>query len=141
MSLVVSGSKFVKVYDTEIKLQVSDKIVFAHLSSSRKTGNDRVDSETGEILMDGEGNPLPERRFSSWNAKFVGNAFEPSKGLSSGQAINILSGWITNEPYKKKDGGTGYSVVVTIADFEVCDIVDGTDGNGTDNDTDERNAN
>lgn len=138
MSLDVSGSKFVKVYDTEMKLQVSNKIVFARLSTSRKTGNDRVDMETGEILMDGEGNPLPERRFSPWNARFVGNAFEPSKGLAPGQSINILSGWIINEPYRKKDGSTGYSVVVTIADFEVCDIADGTDE--TDNEPDERNA-
>lgn len=28
MSLSINGSKFVRVYDTEIKLQVSDKIVF-----------------------------------------------------------------------------------------------------------------
>lgn len=68
MSLSINGSKFVRVYDTEIKLQVSDKIVFAHLSTSRKTGKEQVDAGTGEILLAGDGSPLPERRRSSWNA-------------------------------------------------------------------------
>lgn len=127
MSLNINGSKFVRVYDTEIKLQVSDKIVFAHLSTSRKTGRERVDTETGEVLLADDGSPLPERRRSSWIARFVGNAFEPSKGLASGQAINILNGWITNEPFTKKDGSTGYSLVATISDFEVSDVADGED--------------
>lgn len=127
MSLSINGSKFVRVYDTEIKLQVSDKIVFAHLSTSRKTGREQVDAETGEIRLAEDGSPLPERRRSSWNARFVGNAFEPSKGLAPGQAINILNGWITNEPFKKKDGSTGYSLVATISDFEVSDVADGED--------------
>lgn len=74
-----------------------------------------------------EAQPLPERRRSSWNARFVGNAFEPSKGLAPGQAINILNGWITNEPYKKKDGSTGYALVATISEFEVSDVADGED--------------
>ncbi len=59
MSLSINGSKFVRVYDTEIKLQVSDKIVFAHLSTSRKTGKEQVDAGTGEILLAGDGSPLP----------------------------------------------------------------------------------
>jgi len=127
MSLNVSGTKFVRVYDTEIKLQVSDKIVFARLSTSRKTGKELVDMETGEVLTGKDGNPLPERRFSSWNARFVGNSFEPSKGLSAGQTINIVNGWIVNEPYTKKDGSTGYSQTVIITDFEVCDVAEGFD--------------
>lgn len=127
MSLNISGTKIVRVYDTEIKLQVSDKIVFAHLSTSRKTGKEQVDKETGEVLIGKDGNPLQERRFSSWDARFVGQAFEPSKGLASGAAINILNGWITNEPFKRKDGTTGYALTVTISDFEACDIAEGVD--------------
>ena len=127
MGLGINGSKFVRVYDTEIKLQVSDKIVFAHLSTSRKTGREQVDAETGEVLLAKDGSPLPERRRSSWNARFVGNAFEPSKGLAPGQAINILNGWITNEPFTRKDGSTGYALVATISDFEVSDVADGED--------------
>lgn len=123
MSLNVSGSKYVRVYDTEIKLQISDRIVFARLSTSRKTGNDRV-NESGETLLDESGNALPERSFSSWNARFVGNSFEPSKGLAAGTSINILNGWIVNEPYKKKDGTTGYATYVTITDFELSDSQD-----------------
>lgn len=127
MSLNISGTKFVRVYDTEIKLQVSDKIVFAHLSTSRKTGKEQVDKETGEILMGKDGEPLQERRFSSWDARFVGQAFEPSKGLSAGAAINIINGWVTNEPFKRKDGTTGYALTVTISEFEACDIAEGVD--------------
>lgn len=127
MGLGINGSKFVRVYDTEIKLQVSDKIVFAHLSTSRKTGRKQVDAETGEVLLAKDGSPLPERRRSSWNARFVGNAFEPSKGLAPGQAINILNGWITNEPFTKKNGSTGDALVATISDFEVSDVADGED--------------
>lgn len=125
MSLNVSGSKFVRVYNTEIKLQVSDKIVFAHLSTSRKSGKNRVDTETGEVLVDEQGNPLPERRFSSWSARFVGNAFEPSKGLAAGTAINIINGWITNEPFQNKEGATVYSPIVTVTEFEVCEVAEG----------------
>lgn len=127
MSLNVSDSKYVHVYGTEIKLQVSDKIVFARLSTSRKTGKERVDTETGEILVDDKGNPLSERIYSSWNARFVGNAFEPAKGLAAGAAINIKNGWIINEPYTKRDGTTGFSSYVTITDFEVCDVADVAD--------------
>lgn len=130
MSLNVSGSKFVRVYDTEIKLQVSDKIVFARLSTSQKTGNDRVDTKTGEILVDEQGNSLPEYRFSSWDARFVGNAFEPSKGLSAGTAINIINGWITHEPFTRKDGTKSYSLVVTITDFEVSEVAEGEEQEG-----------
>ena len=133
MSLNVSGSKFVYVYNTELKLQVSDKFVFAHLSTSRKTGKNRVDAETGETIVDEHGNPLLERRFSSWNAKFVGNAFEPSKGLAAGAAINIISGWVTNEPFRNKDGVVVYSPVVTVTEFEVCEVAEGDEeqeGNG-----------
>lgn len=125
MSLNVSGSKFVYVYDAEIKLQVSDKIVFAHLSTSRKTGNYRVDAQTGETLVDENGNPFAERRFSSWRAKFVGDAFEAAKGVANGTAIHILNGWITNEAYRKRDGSTAYDLVVTITDFELSEFADG----------------
>lgn len=128
MSLNISGSKYVLVYDTEMKLQVSDKIVFARLSTSRKTGKDLVDVETGEILAGKDGKPLPERRYSSFDARFVGNAFEPSKGLAAGQTINIVNGWIVNEPFTKKDGSTGFSQFVTITEFEVCDVEEGVDG-------------
>lgn len=124
MSLNISGTRYVKVYDTEIRLQVSDKIVFARLSTSRKTGNDYVDKGTGEIKMGNDGKPLAERAFSSWEARFCGNAFEPAKGLHSGQSIDIVNGWIVNEPYTKKNGEKGYFSYVTITEFSVCDVID-----------------
>lgn len=120
MSLNVSGSKFVYVYDTELKLQVSDKIVFGRLSTSRKTGEDK---------------DTKSKAFSSWNARFVGNAFEPAKGLVAGSAINIINGWITNEKVilsknkTKKDGDEkiGRYPTVTITDFELCNTIEGED--------------
>lgn len=129
MSLNVSGSKFVYVYDTELLLQVSDKIIFAHLSTSRKTGKD---TET------------ESRAYSSWNARFVGNAFEPAKGLAAGSAINIINGWVTNEGVRlcqksekkegddKRKGSTRIRryPTVTITEFEVCDAIEGEDADG-----------
>lgn len=123
MSLNISGTRFVKVYDTEIRLQVSDKIIFAKLSTSRKTGKEFVDKETGEVKKNTDGEPLAERAFSSWSdARFVGNAFEPAKGLHNGQAIDIINGWIVNEPYIKKNGVKEYYSFITITEFSVCDV-------------------
>lgn len=55
----------------------------------------------------------------------MGNAFEPSKGLAAGTAINIINGWITNEPFQNKEGATVYSPIVTVTEFEVCEIAEG----------------
>jgi len=119
MSLNVSGTRFVHVYDTELKLQVSDKIVFARLSTSRKDSKHRQDMT--EELQDAA-DAAPERKYSSWNARFVGEAFEPAKGLSKGESIDIIKGWIVNEPYEKRDGSKGYSSYVTISEFALSDL-------------------
>lgn len=50
MSLNVSGSKYIKVYDPTIRLNYSDKVLWANLVSSRKTGAVKVDGETGKLL-------------------------------------------------------------------------------------------
>lgn len=47
MSLNVSGSKYIKVYDPTIRLNYSDKVLWANLVSSRKTGAVKIDGETG----------------------------------------------------------------------------------------------
>ena len=118
MSLNVSGSRFVKVYDPSIKLSYSDRVLFANLVSSRKTGKVMLDKETGDIAVNESGKKVQERAFSRWQGKFVGNAFEPSKALRDGDEIDIINGWISSEPYMGKDGQTHYSIVVTITDFE-----------------------
>lgn len=128
MSLNVSGTKYVRVFDPEIKLKVSDKILFANLVTSRKTGNPKVDKSTGEAVLNPETNKeVPERINSRWEGKFVGNAFEAAKGLRQGAAINIINGWATNEPFDGKDGKKHFALVVTITDFELSDIEEGED--------------
>ena len=126
MSLDVSGSKYIRVYSPTIKLDYSDKVVFADLVSSRKTGNLKVDKETGEVVLNPNTNEeVQERAFSRWEGRFVGNAFEPSKGLRNGVAIDIVTGWITYEPFVGKDGKERVKPVVTISDFTPSDIADG----------------
>mgnify|MGYP003291968382 CR=1 FL=1 len=129
MSLNISGSRFVKVYDPTIKLNYSDKVLFANLVTSRKTGNAKIDKTTGEVVRDSEtGKEVQERAFSRWEGKFVGNAFEPSKTLRDGDMIDIVNGWVTAEPFTGKDGKPHISLMVTIAEFEPS-IIDGEDAN------------
>ena len=79
MNLNISGSRYVKVYDPTIKLNYSDKVLFANLETSRKTGNVKMDNTTGEVVKDfATGKEEQERAFSRWEGKLVGNAFEPS---------------------------------------------------------------
>lgn len=128
MSLNVSGSKYVRVYNPAIRLNYSDRVVFADLVSSRKTGNVKVDKETGEVTVNPQtGKEVRERAYSRWEGRFVGNAFEPSKGLRDGAAIDIISGWVTHEPFKGNDGRDHVKAVVTIADFSPSDVADGED--------------
>lgn len=124
MSLNVSGSRFVKVYDPSIKLSYSDRVLFANLVSSRKTGKVMLDKETGDIAVNEQGKKMQERAFSRWQGKFVGNAFEPSKALRDGDEIDIINGWVSAEPYTGKDGQIHYSIVVTITDFEPSVVSD-----------------
>ena len=127
MSLNISGSRFVKVYDPTIKLNYSDKVLFANLVTSRKTGNVKMDNTTGEVVRDSTtGKEVQERAYSRWEGKFVGNAFEPSKTLRDGDMIDIVNGWVTAEPFAGKDGKPHIKLLVTIAEFEPS-IIDGED--------------
>lgn len=128
MSLNISGSKYVRVYDPTIKLNYSDKVILANLSTSHKTGNPKVDKETGEIMRHTQtGEELQERAYSRWNGRFVGNAFEAAKGLSDGDSIDIVTGWITNESFKGKDGKDRHVTYVNIAEFTPSEIAEGDD--------------
>lgn len=130
MSLDVSGSKYVRVYSPAIKLNFSNKVVLADLVTSRKTGNPKTDKETGEVVINKEtGKEVPERAYSRWEGRFVGNAFEAAKGLRSGDTIDIISGWATVELSHGKGNKTYFHAVVTIAEFAPSDVEEGDDTN------------
>lgn len=99
--------KFVTVFQPCIKTNVSDKILFANLSSSKKnTHGEEVSYEN-----------------MSWNGKFVGEAFEKAKSLKEKDKIDITKGAITNRYDKEK--GKLY-VDVTVFDFEMSDLSKGS---------------
>lgn len=128
MSLSISGSKYVKVYNPTIKLSYSNKVLFATLVSSRRTGNAKVNHETGDVIINPEtGKEVQERAYSRWDAKFVGNAFEASKGLRDGDSIDIISGWITAEKSVGHDNREYTNVVVTISEFTLSEVGEGDD--------------
>lgn len=96
--------KFVAVFQPRIDLNVSENMVLANLSTSKKKpGTD--------------GNPAYENM--TWKAKFVGEAFEPAKALRNGDKIDVISGIIENEYDKEKDK---LYVNVTIFEFAMSDI-------------------
>lgn len=97
------NSKFVAVSNVTMRFAFSEKVLFADLRTSHKTGNPKINKETGEIITDAQGNPVPERIYTHWEGRFVGNAFEPAKALKNGQAINILNGWIDNTDFELSD--------------------------------------
>lgn len=124
MSLNVSNSRFVRVYDPTIDLKYSDKVVKARIVTSRKTGRKAVDEETGEIQHTKDGKERDERKYSEFQAQFVGAAFEGAKALH-GQTIDIIQGWIVNDPYIDRNGKPQSQVTVFISDFALSDFNDG----------------
>ena len=124
MSLNVSDSKYVTVYDPTIRLNYSEKVIFAKLVTSRKS-----DKATGEILTDADGKQIMRREYSRWEARFVGNALEAAKGLRNGDRIDIVNGWMVNEPYMGNDKKEHYSSYVVISEFTLSDVAEGEDEN------------
>ena len=118
------NSKFVTVSNVTMRFAFSEKVLFADLCTSRKTGNPKVNKNTGEIITDAQGNPVPERIYTHWEGRFVGNAFEPAKALKNGQAINILNGWIDREDSISKNGQKYINVFAVITDFELSDTIE-----------------
>lgn len=79
--LNISDSRFVTVFQPEIKLSISEHMVFANISTSEK-----VSDNNGNISY----------KNMSWKARFVGSAFEPAKALRDKDKIDILKGCIKN---------------------------------------------
>lgn len=95
---------FVTVFQPQINLNVSERMVFANLSTSKKN-------------TDLEGRVSYENM--TWKGRFVGDAFEPSKALRNGDKIDIVRGMITNKYDKEK--GKLY-VNVTIFEYALSDL-------------------
>ena len=55
-----------------MKLAFSDKVVFVKLRTSSKTGRNKLDAKGAELLND-DGIPIPERKYFTWEGRFVGN--------------------------------------------------------------------
>lgn len=123
MSLTVSGSRFVRVYDPTIDLKYSDKVIKARLVTSRKTGR-TVPGKDGQGEVD-------ERAYSEFPAQFVGAAFEQAKSLH-GQTIDILNGWIVMEKFTGRDNVVRSVPAVFISDFVLSDLKEAEDGDAPD---------
>ena len=117
-----TNSKFVVVSNVTMKFSVSEKILFADLRTSRKTGRFKTD-EHGEAILDGNGQPVPEREYSHWEGHFVGEALEAAKALKDKAAINILEGWIEKDEFVGRDGKKRSKIYIVISAFEMCDEV------------------
>ncbi len=115
-----TNSKIVVVSDITMKFSVSEKILFADLRTSRKTGNFKT-NEAGEAVLDENGQPVPERKYSHWEGRFVGEALEAAKALKDKAAINILEGWIEKDEFVGRDGKKHSKIYVVISAFEQCD--------------------
>lgn len=95
--------KYVTVFNPTIKLDVSERIVFADISTSKKNVNN------GEVTYE---NML-------WkNTRFVGEAFEPAKALHNGDIIDIVEGAIENH-YDKEKKKQYTNVIVFKFEFSV----------------------
>lgn len=120
MSLNIGNSRFVYVKQPTMKLDFSENVVFADLTTSRKTLNLKKDFETGmEIVHPDTGEPVYERHYSNWKGRFIGNALEAAKALSTGDVIDIVNGWIETD-YDKDKGKTYINVVIT--EFKLADV-------------------
>ncbi len=120
-SLGNSLSRYVNVYDVTIKPSYSDKVAFATLCTSSKTG--RKD-ENGNLIL----NPKtgkPERKYNYVDGRFVGDALELVKQLPNGTPIDIVTGWM--ETYPKEVGGIKIShPYIVITEFNLSEIEENT---------------
>ena len=117
LNIGTDNSRFVRVKNPTIKLAFSDKVIFADLITSKKTGRDKLDKDSGEPILGQDGQPIPERIYFKWEGRFVGDALEAARAFSSYQVIDIETGWIEQESYRGKDGKNHVNYYVVISDF------------------------
>lgn len=114
-----SRSRYVVVRNLTMKLNFSDKVIFADLIVSKKTGMPKVDKQTGEVVLGEDGNPIPARVYMRFKAKFVGQAAEMAKSLAEGTAIDISKGWLDKEEYTTQKGEHRSEIFCIISEFEL----------------------
>lgn len=129
MSLNISGSMYVRISSLPaIKPRISKSWMFADLTTSRPTGAWKVNKVTGELLINPKnGEYIEERAYSDWKGKFVDKAFVDAENLSVGDYINITKGLVVAEKYKGADGKEHISHEVTIFEFTIAGVEEGTD--------------
>lgn len=88
--------RYAMVFDPQIKLGVSERKVFATLTTSRK---------------DNRTNPPSYHRSTWYDVEFVGDALEPAKALHGGEKIDVIRGAVTHEK-NTKTGKSYYNFVV-----------------------------
>lgn len=103
MGFNVSGTKNVRVRQLIMKPRVSDGIIFGDLQTDRKK-------------------KTRGKEHSSWEGRFVGDAFEKVKTLEQNARIDILDGWVEkDECTREKDGRHFEKFYVTINDFALSE--------------------
>lgn len=124
LSIGNSGSKFVTVYNLTVRPSFSTKVVFADLSVSKKTGKMKVDKETGEAVTNENGEPIPERVYQRFKAKFVGKGAEKimESAFADGTAIDIIEGWLEREDYVTKNGDKKKEIYCIISNYELSSV-------------------
>lgn len=116
-------SKYVVVRNITVRPNFSSKVLFADLVVSRKTGKPKVDTNTGEVATDKNGQPIPERFYQRFKAKFVGKATAKAidTALVDGTAIDIIEGWLEQEKYTTKQGEEKVDIYCIISEYELSD--------------------
>lgn len=102
--LGVTG-KYVYVFQPTMRLNVSERIIFANLATSKK-----------DTYLDESGERKQKRSYMYWPAKFVGDAFEAAKALRDKDCINILHGAIENTYSAERKA---YFITVVVFAFDL----------------------
>ena len=81
----------------------TDKVIYGRISEAIKTGDK---AEDGKDIYE----------YESWNARFVGKAFEKAKDLKDKDTV-ILTEWNCRNPYNKETKQSYPYILVT--DFDI----------------------
>ena len=112
-----SNTSYVQVRNITMHLSFSSKVVFADLVISKPTQTPKVDKETGEVVLDKNGDIVYMRSYQRYKAKFVGEGAKKAVSLADGTSIEILTGWLDKEEYDTKSGEHKSEIYCIVSDF------------------------